>query len=52
MGRREFLEEEKLKKLIYTFSIALVVSIVIFLTIFFMYNKIFFVNKKKNDSDV
>ena len=39
MGRREFLEEEKLKKLIYTFSIALVVSIVIFLTIFVMYNK-------------
>lgn len=39
MGKREYLEEEKLKKLIYTFSIALVVSIVIFLTIFVMYNK-------------
>ena len=39
MGRREFFEEQKLKRLVYVFSITLVVSIAIFLTIFVMYNK-------------
>lgn len=39
MGRREFFEEQKLKRLVYVFSIALVLSVVIFLTIFVMYNK-------------
>lgn len=39
MGRREFFEEQKLKRLVYVFSITLVISIVVFLTIFVMYNK-------------
>lgn len=39
MGRREFFEEQKLKRLVYVFSITLVVSIAIFLTVFVMYNK-------------
>lgn len=39
MGRREFFEEKKFKKMVYVFSITLVLSIVIFLSIFVMYNK-------------
>jgi murein DD-endopeptidase MepM/ murein hydrolase activator NlpD len=39
MKRREYYEEQKLKKLVYVFSIALILSIVIFLTIFVMYNQ-------------
>lgn len=39
MSRREFYEEEKLKRTVYIFGIVLVLSIVIFLTIFVMYNK-------------
>lgn len=39
MGKREFYEEEKIKKLVYVFSITLILSIVIFLTVFVMYNK-------------
>ncbi len=39
MGRRDFFEEQKLKKMIYIFSITLVVSIIAFLAIFIMYNK-------------
>ena len=39
MKRKDFYEQEKLKKTIYMFSITLVLSIVIFLTIFVMYNK-------------
>lgn len=46
MGKREYYEEQKLKKLVYVFSIVLIVSIVIFLTIFVMYNK-----KLKEDSN-
>lgn len=39
MKRKDFYEQEKKKKLIYVFSITLIISIVIFLTIFVMYNK-------------
>lgn len=39
MGRREIFEEQKLKKLVYIFSITLVISIIIFITLFTMYNK-------------
>ena len=39
MKRKDFYEQEKLKKTIYMFSITLVLSIVMFLTIFVMYNK-------------
>lgn len=45
MGRREYYEEQKLKKLVYVFASVLAVSIVVFLTIFVMYNK-----KLKEDS--
>ena len=45
MGRRDFYEEEKLKKLVYVFSVVLVLSVVLFLTIFVMYNK-----RLKNES--
>ncbi len=47
MKRKEFYEEEKIKKYIYVFSITLVLSIVVFLTIFVMYNK-----KLKKDSSL
>lgn len=39
MGKRDFYQEEKIKKYVYVFSITLVLSIVVFLTIFVMYNK-------------
>lgn len=39
MGKREYYEEERLKKIAGIFSIVLILSIVIFLTIFVMYNK-------------
>ena len=39
MGRREYYEEEKIKKIASIFSITLILAIVIFLTIFVMYNK-------------
>ena len=39
MSRRDFYEEEKLKRTVYIFGIVLVLSVVIFLTIFVMYNK-------------
>lgn len=39
MGKRVFFEEKKLKRLIYVFSITLVISIIAFLIIFVMYNK-------------
>ena len=39
MGRRDFYKEEKLKKTMYVFGITLILSIVIFLTVFVMYNK-------------
>ena len=39
MGRREFYEEERIKRIASIFSITLILSIVIFLTIFVMYNK-------------
>ncbi len=39
MRRREFFEEQKLKRMVYVFSITLVISIVLFLTVFVMYNK-------------
>lgn len=45
MGRRDFYEEEKLKRLVYIFSVVLVLSVVLFLTIFVMYNK-----RLKNES--
>lgn len=48
MGKREIVEEKKLKKLIYIFSFALVCSIIIFLTIFIMYNRK--LKKESNDS--
>ena len=38
MGRRDFFEERKLKRLIYVFSITLVISIIAFLAIFVLYN--------------
>ena len=48
MGRRDFYEEEKLKRLVYIFSIVLVLSIVLFLTVFVMYNKR--LKKESNDN--
>lgn len=39
MGRREYYEEQKLKKLVYVFSGVLAISVVIFLSVFVMYNK-------------
>lgn len=39
MGRREYYEEQKLKKLVYVFASVLVVSIVVFLTLLVAYNK-------------
>lgn len=39
MKRKEYLKQERLKKVIYAFSITLIISIVAFLTIFVMYNK-------------
>ena len=39
MGRRDYYKEQKLKRLVYVFTITLIVSIVVFLTIFVMYNK-------------
>lgn len=39
MRRKEFYEEQKLKRLVKIFSITLVLSIVVFLSIFVMYNK-------------
>ena len=39
MRRREFFEEQKLKRMVYAFSITLVISVVLFLTVFVMYNK-------------
>ena len=39
MGRREYHEEQKLKKLVYVFASVLAVSVVVFLTVFVMYNK-------------
>ncbi len=39
MGRREYYEEQKLKRIAGIFSIILILSVVIFLTIFVMYNK-------------
>ena len=39
MGKREFFEEEKMKKYINVFGITLILSVVVFLTIFVMYNK-------------
>ena len=39
MGKREYYEEEKLKRIAGIFSIVLILSVVIFLTIFVMYNK-------------
>lgn len=47
MGRRDFYQEEKIKKYVYVFSITLVLSIVVFLTIFVMYNK-----KMKKESNI
>lgn len=47
MKRREFYEEEKIKRYIYVFSITLILSVIIFLTIFVMYNK-----KLKNESSL
>lgn len=39
MGRREYYEEHKLKKLVYVFASVLIVSIVVFLTLLVAYNK-------------
>ncbi len=39
MGRREYYEEQKLKKLVYVFASVLIISVVVFLTFFVMYNK-------------
>lgn len=39
MSRRDFYEEEKLKRIVYIFGIVLILAIVTFLTIFVMYNK-------------
>lgn len=39
MSRRTFFEEEKLKKMVYAFSVALVISIIVFVVVFVMYNK-------------
>lgn len=45
MRRRDFYQEEKIKRYIYVFGVTLALSIVVFLTIFVMYNK-----KMKNES--
>lgn len=37
--RREYYEEQKMKKIIYIFGFALILSLVLFLTIFVLYNK-------------
>ena len=39
MKRREYYEQQRMKKIIYIFGIALVLSVVLFLTIFVLYNK-------------
>jgi len=39
MGRREYYEEQKLKKLVHVFSAILAISVVVFLSVFVMYNK-------------
>lgn len=39
MGKRNFYQEEKMKRYIYVFGVTLILSIVVFLTIFVMYNK-------------
>ena len=39
MGKREFIEEQRLKKLVYIFSITLVVSIIVFIVLFTSYNR-------------
>lgn len=39
MGRREYYEEKKLKKLVYVFASVLALSIVVFLTLLVAYNK-------------
>ena len=39
MRRKDFYQEEKIKRYVYVFGITLALSIVIFLTIFVMYNK-------------
>ena len=39
MKRREYYEEQKMKKIVFIFGIALVLSIVLFLTIFVLYNQ-------------
>lgn len=46
MGRRDFFEEKKLRRLVYIFAITLVVSIIAFIVIFVMYN-----NKLKEESN-
>ena len=46
MRRRDFFEERKLKRLIYIFSITLVISIIAFIAIFIMYS-----NELKNDAN-
>ena len=45
MGRREYYQEEKLKKVVNIFFITLLLSMVIFLTVFVMYSK-----KQKEDA--
>ena len=45
MGKRDYYDEEKIKKIASIFSITLVLAVVVFLTIFVMYNK-----KLKSDS--
>ena len=39
MGKRDFYQDEKMKRYIYVFGVTLVISSVVFLTIFVMYNK-------------
>ena len=39
MRRREYYEEQKMKKIIYFFSFALILSLILFLTIFVLYNQ-------------
>ena len=39
MGKRNFYQDEKMKRYIYIFGVTLVLSVVVFLTIFVMYNK-------------
>ena len=46
MGRRDFFEERKLKRLVYVFAITLIISIIAFVTIFIMYN-----NKLKQEAN-